>query len=66
MDMNDACDRLARRDASDHLRMTRLEMLDEVEEFRMMLAHYCVAWGVNEKKRASNGGGALFDALSGL
>jgi hypothetical protein len=32
----------------------------------MMLAHYCVAWGVNEKKRASNGGGALFDALSGL
>jgi [phosphatase 2A protein]-leucine-carboxy methyltransferase len=26
-------------------RVARVEMLDEVEEWRMLARHYCVAWG---------------------
>jgi len=29
-------------------RAERLEMLDEVEEWRLIQAHYCLAWGVNQ------------------
>jgi hypothetical protein len=28
-----------------HDRISKLEMLDEVEELELMLSHYCVAWG---------------------
>jgi len=27
-------------------RISRLEHLDEIEELRLVLGHYCVAWGV--------------------
>jgi hypothetical protein len=26
-------------------RISRLEILDEIEELRLVLNHYCVAWG---------------------
>ncbi|KAI9786275.1 MAG: carboxy methyl transferase for protein phosphatase 2A [Peltula sp. TS41687] len=32
-------------------RVGRLEMLDEVEEWRLLAGHYCVAWGWRERER---------------
>ena len=40
-------------------RVVRLEMFDEIEEWRLIPAHYCVAWGVNQL----DGGDALLDAI---
>ena len=38
-------------------RVAGLEMLDEVEEWRLLAAHYCVAWGWSEEQ----GGNLLFE-----
>ena len=27
------------------IRIAKLEILDEIEELRLVLSHYCVAWG---------------------
>ena len=59
VDMNETWDYLTRRDASDVARVVRLEMFDEIEEWRLIQAHYCVAWGVNQL----DGGDALLDAI---
>ncbi|KAI9710870.1 MAG: hypothetical protein M1812_007322 [Candelaria pacifica] len=40
-------------------RVAGLEMLDEVEEWRMLARHYCVAWGW----RTGDGGGGWEDVL---
>lgn len=29
--------------------MERLELFDEMEEWRLIQGHYCVAWGVNQR-----------------
>ena len=36
-----------------------LEMFDEVEEWRLIQAHYCIAWGVNQL----DGGTEMLDAI---
>ena len=36
-------------------RVGRLEMLDEVEEWRLLAGHYCVAWGWREGEREGRG-----------
>ena len=32
-------------DREESRRISRLEHLDEIEELRLVLGHYCVAWG---------------------
>lgn len=34
-------------------RVSRLEMLDEMEEWQLLARHYCIAWGWREKENAS-------------
>ena len=57
--MNETWDYLTRRDSADVARVVRLEMFDEIEEWRLIQEHYCVAWGVNQL----DGGDALLDAI---
>ncbi|KAI9847352.1 MAG: carboxy methyl transferase for protein phosphatase 2A [Thelocarpon superellum] len=38
-------------------RVTRLEMLDEVEEWQMLAQHYCVAWGWRDGSGGADGDG---------
>ena len=59
VDMNETWDYLTRRNSADVARVVRLEMFDEIEEWRLIQAHYCVAWGVNQL----DGGDALLDAI---
>jgi tRNA wybutosine-synthesizing protein 4 len=37
-------------DAEDVKRINRIEMLDEVEEWRLMMSHYCVVWARSAPK----------------
>jgi hypothetical protein len=32
------------------VRLTKLELLDELEEFNLLLQHYCIAWGTTAKE----------------
>jgi len=45
-------------------RVARCEMLDEVEEWRLLAGHYCVAWGWRDAVEGAggerDGGGGLF------
>ncbi|KAE8375191.1 S-adenosyl-L-methionine-dependent methyltransferase [Aspergillus bertholletiae] len=41
-------------------RVSGLEMLDEMEEWRLLAQHYCIAWGWRE------GSGGVFDGWRGL
>ena len=44
-------------------RVARCEMLDEVEEWRLLAAHYCVAWGWRDgegEDGEGDGGGGIF------
>jgi tRNA wybutosine-synthesizing protein 4 len=59
VDMNGTWDYLTRRDPVDVARITRLEMFDEIEEWRLIQAHYCIAWGVNQL----DGGTQMLDAI---
>ena len=56
VDMNDAHAAAARADPEGTRRAERTEMLDELEEWRLIQAHYCVAWG-------TSGTGSDADAL---
>ena len=44
-------------DAHERERLNTVEMLDEVEELKMLLKHYCVAWGWRDGNDASLWGG---------
>jgi [phosphatase 2A protein]-leucine-carboxy methyltransferase len=35
-------------------RISRLELLDEMEEWRLLAAHYCVVWGCNSAAGSSS------------
>lgn len=39
------------------LRVAGLEMVDEVEEWELLAAHYCVAWGWREGGKGGKGRG---------
>ena len=47
VDMNDAHAAATRADPEGTRRAERTEMLDELEEWRLIQAHYCVAWGTS-------------------
>ncbi|PGG96200.1 hypothetical protein GX51_07941 [Blastomyces parvus] len=40
-------------------RVARLEMLDEIEEWKLLASHYCVAWGWREVKEDNSEGGVF-------
>ncbi|EQL34360.1 hypothetical protein BDFG_03719 [Blastomyces dermatitidis ATCC 26199] len=40
-------------------RVARLEMLDEIEEWKLLASHYCVAWGWREEKGDNPEGGVF-------
>lgn len=42
-------------------RVAALEMLDEVEEWRMLAKHYCVSWGSREGNSADISGGSIWE-----
>ncbi|EEP82338.1 conserved hypothetical protein [Uncinocarpus reesii 1704] len=46
-------------------RVGGLEMLDEIEEWRLLARHYCVAWGWRGGEDAGEGG-SEFEAWRGL
>ncbi len=43
--------------AEEKQRVAGLEMVDEVEEWRLLAQHYCVAWGWRDKQRDVDGEG---------
>ncbi|KAI9870501.1 MAG: hypothetical protein M1830_004150 [Pleopsidium flavum] len=47
-------------------RVAGLEMLDEVEEWRMLARHYCVAWGSREGNSEEAQGGGVWEQWKGL
>lgn len=47
-------------------RVASLEMLDEVEEWRMLARHYCVSWGSREGNSVETGGGGVWERWKGL
>lgn len=53
IDINFAHDQWISRDELQ--RITRLELLDEMEEWRLIASHYCVAWGWNSANELSPG-----------
>lgn len=40
-------------DEEEKERVSRLEMLDEMEEWQLLARHYCIAWGWREKENTS-------------
>lgn len=44
-------------DEDEKARVGGLEMVDEVEEWRLLAGHYCVAWGWRDGDKEENGGG---------
>ena len=63
VDMNDAHAAAAREDPEGTRRAERAEMLDELEELRLMQAHYCVAWGTSGTRPDAD---AVHEAVSAL
>lgn len=63
-DMNGVYAALSRAAPAEVRRAERLEMLDELEEWRLIQGHYCVAWGVNERVGGGGAEGPLFAAIS--
>eukprot|EP00580_Thalassiosira_gravida_P002043 CAMPEP_0201602534 /NCGR_PEP_ID=MMETSP0492-20130828/3236_1 /ASSEMBLY_ACC=CAM_ASM_000837 /TAXON_ID=420259 /ORGANISM="Thalassiosira gravida, Strain GMp14c1" /LENGTH=325 /DNA_ID=CAMNT_0048066073 /DNA_START=11 /DNA_END=988 /DNA_ORIENTATION=+ len=51
--------------ASDARRASRCEMLDELEEFTLLMRHYCLAIGVASYGRSKRGGGRSDDGKAG-
>ena len=49
---------------SEKARVASLEMLDEIEEWRLLAQHYCVAWGWRE--RQGDGVQGVFDGWSDI
>ncbi|WEW54910.1 carboxy methyl transferase for protein phosphatase 2A [Emydomyces testavorans] len=47
-------------------RVAGLEMLDEIEEWRLLARHYCVAWGWRETDGEGGGAEQVFGAWRGL
>ena len=49
-------------------RVARLEMLDEVEEWRLLARHYCVAWAWGEggEEVARSQGDTILEKVAGL
>lgn len=48
--------------------MERLELFDEMEEWRLIQGHYCVAWGANQRgafRRNTSGRNVADDSGSG-
>ena len=63
VDMNDAHAAAAREDPEGTRRAERAEMLDELEEWRLIQAHYCVAWGTSGTRPDAD---ALHEAVRAL
>lgn len=57
LDMNGVYASLLRAAPGEVRRVERLEMLDELEEWRLIQAHYCMAWGANDAASQDGGGG---------
>ena len=53
VDMNGAYAALLTADAADVRRIERLEIFDELEEWHLIQAHYCIAWGVGPARICS-------------
>jgi hypothetical protein len=51
--MNGAYAALAAADATDVRRVERLEIFDEMEEWHLIQAHYCIAWGAGPARHCS-------------
>ena len=47
-------------------RVAGLEMVDEVEEWRMLAKHYCVSWGWRSDNGAESGQGGVWQRWEGL
>lgn len=41
-------------ESAEQARISRLEMLDEVEELELVLQHYAISWGVKLAPQASS------------
>ncbi|MCJ1388857.1 carboxy methyl transferase for protein phosphatase 2A [Xylographa bjoerkii] len=52
-------------DEREKKRISRLEMLDEVEELNLLAKHYCVAWGFRKGKPAQDAEGKVEGKLEG-
>lgn len=42
-------------------RISRLELLDEMEEWQLLAAHYCIAWGWKTANVGDRSHGNAFD-----
>ena len=42
-------------------RVGKVEMLDEVEEWRLLAKHYCIAWGWRNKGNETSGPSTILD-----
>lgn len=47
-------------------RVTELEWMDEVEEWKLLMKHYCVAWGWRDGSEKGGIGGRVFDGWKGV
>lgn len=47
-------------------RVTELEWMDEVEEWMLLMRHYCIAWGWRESSENGEGRGWVFEGWNGL
>jgi tRNA wybutosine-synthesizing protein 4 len=46
LDMNDICNKIL--DRNELSRLNRIEMFDEMEEWRLLQAHYCIVWATRD------------------
>jgi [phosphatase 2A protein]-leucine-carboxy methyltransferase len=47
-------------------RVTELEWMDEVEEWMLLMKHYCVAWGWRDRSAKGETGGLVFEGWKGV
>ncbi|KAK2792621.1 carboxy methyl transferase for protein phosphatase 2A [Onygenales sp. PD_12] len=52
--------------AEEKERVAELEMLDEIEEWKLLASHYCVAWGWREEEEGYGEEGGVFGGWKGL
>jgi hypothetical protein len=45
-------------------RIAKLEMLDEMEEWRLLASHYCIAWGWERDRDSENPAVDVFEDWS--